>query len=125
MARIFKTFWLRKRTFLPSVITLTVWRWRQQWLLLLVTGAGVLVATTLIAALPLFSSVMITAGLRTTLRATSGAARIATTVSLRGISSRGVTQATNQINSLALKDLASYNNFMPGSNTQVRVNDWD
>jgi len=125
MMRFFQTLWQRQRAFFPSVMILTLWRWRQQWLLLLVTGAGVLVATILIASLPLFSSVMTTAGLRSTLRSTPGSERLAATLSLRAISSQGVTQATNQLNSLAGKDLASYNNFQPGSAMQIRVSDWE
>lgn len=124
MARVSKTFWQRQRAFLPAVMRLTAWRWRQQWLLLLITGLGVLFATTLIATLPLFSSVMVTAGLRTTLRSTPGTANIEAAVNLRGISSRGVDQAERQLNAVAAKDLAAYLNRVPASNIQVRIKNW-
>src|SRR5579885_3576888 len=123
MARISKKS--RQRGFFSSVITLTFWRWRQQWLLLLVTGLGVLGATLLLSSLPLFSSVMITAGLRTTLRSTPGAARISATVSLRGISSRNVAQAIGQVNAATSKDLAAYDDRLPGSDVQVKIGSWD
>jgi ABC-type antimicrobial peptide transport system permease subunit len=125
MTRVSKTFWQRQRAFLPSVVTLMAWRWRRQWLLLLVTGLGVLVAATLIASIPLFSSVMVTAGLRTTLRSTPDAARIAATVSLRAITSRGVTQATDQLDGVASKDLASYIDYTSGHDAQIRIDDWE
>jgi ABC-type antimicrobial peptide transport system permease subunit len=123
MARISKKSW--QRGFFSSVITLTFWRWRQQWLLLLVTGLGVLGATLLLSSLPLFSSVMITAGLRTTLRSTPGAARISAMVSLRGISSRNVAQAIGQVNAATSKDLAAYDDRLPGSDVQVKIGSWD
>src|SRR5258707_13777575 len=81
-----KPFWRQQRAILSSVIILTAWRWRQQWLLLLVTGLGILVVTTMISSLPLFYSVMITAGLRSTLLSTPGATRIGDTLNLRTIS---------------------------------------
>jgi ABC-type antimicrobial peptide transport system permease subunit len=124
MVPVLKTFWQQQRAFLSSVMILTAWRWRQQWLLLLVTGLGVLVATTLISSLPLFSSVMVTAGLRSTLRSTPGATRIGATMNLRAISTQGVTEAVKQINMMVEQDLAFYDNGAPASDIQIKVSGW-
>lgn len=58
------------RTMLPPAITLAVWRMRQTWRLLLVTGVGMLAGVVLVCTAPLFSQVTLTAGLRGVLTAT-------------------------------------------------------
>lgn len=117
-------FWQEQRTEFSTVATLTVWRWRQQWLLLLITGLGVLAATTLVCSLPLFSSVMVTAGLRTTLRASPANANIEVRMGLSGLSSAAIDEATRQVSSRFTQDLASYVNTTGDLSTQIEVPNW-
>jgi predicted lysophospholipase L1 biosynthesis ABC-type transport system permease subunit len=71
---------------LPSLVTLALWRVRQTWRLLLVTGAGILAAVVIVCSAPLFSQIALTAGLRGVLSATSGAAQLQLSVSTNGLS---------------------------------------
>src|SRR5690242_8837554 len=103
-----RSFWQRHLAELGTATTLAAWRWRQQWLLLLITGLGVLAATTLICALPLFSAVMGTAGLRTTLRSSPDNAKIEVQLRLSALSSAATTGATEQVSTRFTQDLASY-----------------
>ncbi len=54
---------------LLTIITLATWRLRQSWLLLLVTGVGMVAAVMLTCAIPIFSQVSTTVGLRGVLNA--------------------------------------------------------
>src|SRR5262249_26971353 len=49
---------------LVPTVALALWRLRQTWRLLLVSGVGVLAAVVLVCAVPLFSQVALSAGLR-------------------------------------------------------------
>src|SRR2546421_4004866 len=49
---------------LPGIVTLAGWRVRQTWRLLLITGIGILAAVMLVCAVPLYSEVSMSAGLR-------------------------------------------------------------
>ncbi len=59
----------RGRFLLPSILTLALWRLRQTWQLLMVTGLGLLVAVVIACAAPLYTQVSMTAGLRGVLNA--------------------------------------------------------
>ena len=59
---------------------------RQTWLLLLMTGLGMTTAIIVICAVPLFSNVMLTAGLRNTLDAQPGNAEITLATQTQGLS---------------------------------------
>lgn len=48
----------------PPTVTLALWRLRRTWRLLLVTGVGMVAAVMLVCAVPLYSEVSMTAGLR-------------------------------------------------------------
>jgi ABC-type antimicrobial peptide transport system permease subunit len=98
----------RQLSFLNASFTLAVWRWRQQWLLLLMTGLGVVAAIVLIGSLPVFASVMTTAGLRNVLRAQSNSAQIIASTGTTGLSSSVVTQTTAQINAVTQQRLKQY-----------------
>lgn len=54
---------------LLTIITLATWRLRQSWLLLLVTGLGMVAAVMLVCTIPIFSQVSTTVGLRGVLNA--------------------------------------------------------
>ncbi len=57
----------KKEHFAFSIMTLAFWRIRQSWSLLLVTGIGIVTALTLVCAVPLYSYVVMSAGLRSAL----------------------------------------------------------
>lgn len=84
-------------TLLASMATLAAWRWRQQWFLLLVAGVGTVVAVMMVCALPLFSSVMFTSALRSTVGATPESSTIAASVQISGLSTSLVDQATTRM----------------------------
>ncbi len=111
-------------TNLSTAMTLMAWRWRQQWLLLLVTGLGTLAAMTLICSLPLFSSVMVTAGLRASLRASPDNPKIEAQMSLAGLSSATINSATGQLSALFQHDLSSYVNTSGNLSSQIEVPGW-
>src|SRR5579863_6971617 len=54
----------RRGTRLPGMVTLARWRVRQTWRLLLITGVGIVAAVMLVCAVPLYSDVSQSAGLR-------------------------------------------------------------
>src|SRR5690348_13680925 len=68
----------RRRRGLPLVATLTLawWRLRQTWRLLLVSGLGIVAAVMLVCAVPLFSQVAMSAGLRSALTSFPQASQI-------------------------------------------------
>lgn len=57
----------KKENLAFSILTLAFWRLRQTWHLLLVMGLGMVVAFTLVCAVPLYSYVVMSAGLRSAL----------------------------------------------------------
>ncbi|MGH2478436.1 MAG: hypothetical protein ACRDHW_02105, partial [Ktedonobacteraceae bacterium] len=94
--------------FLTSTATLATWRWRQQWFLLLVTGVGMVAAIMLVCSIPLFSAIMLTAGLRGTASATPQSSQISVTAPVAGLSTQGVQQATGIITSPLQQQLGTY-----------------
>ena len=106
--RRYRWSWRRQIAFLNSALTLAAWRWRQQWSLLLTTGIGVIAAIVLVCSLPLFSDIMLTAGLRNVLRAQSNSAQVLATINLPGISTQLVRQASAQVNSQIRGDTGRY-----------------
>src|SRR5258708_22706504 len=67
------------RHLVTSVVTLALWRWRQHWFLLLMTGLGMIAAMIIACAVPLLSQTMLTAGLRGVLRASPTSSEITLT----------------------------------------------
>ena len=119
-----RSFWRTQLADLGTATTLIAWRWRQQWLLLLVTGLGVLAAMTLICSLPLFSSVMVTAGLRASLRASPDNSKIEVHMGLSGLSSATIESATRQVSALLQRDLAADINTRGDLSLQTEVPGW-
>lgn len=103
-----KWSWRRQSALWNSMITLAAWRWRTQRFLLLVTGVGIAISVALIASLPLFSSVLSTAGLRGVLRAQPDSSQIISGVTLQGISSEQVASASAQVNHVIKRDMGQY-----------------
>ena len=100
--------WLRPGAFFAAALTLAVWRWRTQRALLLVAGVGIVCAVMLVAALPLFSSVMTTAGLRSVLRAQPDSTQIVANADLQALSSQEVTNASALANRVVQPDVGRY-----------------
>lgn len=101
-------FWQRPVAWWNTAFTLAVWRWRTQRFLLLVVGLGIMVAVVLLSFLPLFTSVMTTAGLRSILRAGSNSAQIVANANIQGISTDQVAEATSQVNQVMKRNLGQY-----------------
>ncbi|HJT56839.1 MAG TPA: FtsX-like permease family protein, partial [Ktedonobacteraceae bacterium] len=93
---------------LTSVVSLALWRWRQHWFLLLLTGLGMLAAIMLACILPLLTLVLQTTELHDTLTASPSAAELTLHTETIGLSS----QTLNVINRfggfLFQNDLNSY-----------------
>ncbi len=78
----------RRQSQMPSLFTLAFWRARQTKFLLLVTCVGMLAAVTLVCAIPLFTQVTMTAGVRSVLTASPTSAEVTLAVTTQGLSSR-------------------------------------
>jgi len=115
-------FWQRPLALGNAAITLAVWRWRTQRPLLLVAGVGILFAVMLVAALPLFSNVMSTAGLRSVLRAQSDSPQIVANASLEALSSHEVANASLLTNHVMQQDVGRYLSGSP--QTTVITGNW-
>ncbi len=59
----------RGKALVPPTVTLALWRLRRTWRLLVITGVGMVSAVMLVCAVPLYSQVSLTAGLRDILNA--------------------------------------------------------
>jgi len=114
--------WRGVAAFCTGVVRLAAWRWRTQWLLLLTAGTGVTMAVALVGALPLFSSVLTTAGLRGVLRAQPDSSQVIAQASTLGISSYLFSDTLSQINSLAKQDMGYYLSGAP--QTTIETGDW-
>ena len=68
---------LINRRLVASVVTLSLWRWRQQWLLLIMICIGMIAAVTIVCTIPLLTLTMQTAGLRNVLRASPNSSEVA------------------------------------------------
>jgi ABC-type antimicrobial peptide transport system permease subunit len=66
----------RGRLALPPAVTLALWRLRQNWRLLLITGVGMVIAVMLVCMMPLYSQVAMTIGLRNILTASPNNAKL-------------------------------------------------
>lgn len=80
-----------------STVALALGRWRQHWFLLLMTGLGIVAAVMIVCAVPLFSEVMLTAGLRNTLTTTPTSSEMTLAVDSAGLSSEGVDQISQLV----------------------------
>lgn len=106
-----------------SAFTLAAWRWRTQRFLLLIVGAGMTIAITLVSALPLFSQAMNTAGLRGVLRAQPNATQVLAKAQLRGISSSLVANASSQIDQL-FNQYVGHHYFVGAPQATIITGDW-
>jgi ABC-type lipoprotein release transport system permease subunit len=96
-----------------STVTLALWRWRQHWFLLLVTGMGMIAAVLLVCTAPLLTEVMQTAGLRDVLSASPDSAAITLRATVAGLSTQNVEDVYRSAGSPVQKHLNAYLNGPP------------
>jgi ABC-type lipoprotein release transport system permease subunit len=93
---------------LAPIMTLAIWRLRQTWRLLLVTGLGVLMAVVLVCAAPLYAQVALTAGIRGVLTATPQDRELNAHASARQLTTASVARETHEIAQLMQQYLGTY-----------------
>lgn len=96
-----------------SVVTLALWRWRQHWFLLLMTGLGMIAAVIIACAVPLLSETMLTAGLRGVLRVSPTSSEIALKATVGGLSTQGIEQVYQEVKQPLRQHLGTYLNSSP------------
>lgn len=106
---------------LSSVTTLALWRLRRTWFLLFITTLGMIAAVIVICAIPLFSDVMTTAGLRSTLLSTPTSAEVAINSRTLGISSHVVNEVSTQFNTVFRQSTGSQ---LQPTQFMLQVNDF-
>lgn len=95
-----------KRSSLFVLVTLAIWQVRLTWRLLLICGAGILVATTLICIVPLYSQVALSAGLQATLDAASTNSSVNVSGTLDGTSDpNAINTLTRQVDQTIVNDI--------------------
>jgi len=92
---------------MSSVMTLALWRWRQTGFLLLITTIGMIAAVVIACAVPLFSDVMTTAGLRNTLREAPNSSELQLNAGTQGLSTQIVNNVHDQFDGLFKQHLGS------------------
>ena len=102
----------RNRVLIPAFTTLAFWQLRRTWFLLLFITLGMIAAIVIASAIPLLSNVMLTAGLRNTLRATSDSADIQLLTQANGISTPVAQKIHGQFDPLFQRYLG--NTIKPG-----------
>jgi len=93
---------------LPAALTLALWQLRQTWGLLLVTGAGIVAAVMLVCAVPLYSEIAMSAGLRGVLTASSQTTDIVVSSTSKQVAAPIITKATQSLDHKLQKNLGPY-----------------
>ena len=101
------------RHLITSVVTLALWRWRQHWFLLLMTGLGMITAVIIACAVPLLSQTMLAAGLRGVLRASPTSSEITLSATVGGLSTQGIEQIYQAVKQPLRQHLGTYLNSSP------------
>ena len=112
----------RQRTLalLPAIVKLAWWRLKQMWHVLLVTWLGMLTMVMLVCAVPLFSQVAMTAGVRNALNsAPPYEQRITFTLASSQPTTAQIQQAGQSIAQVVNANLASYTNGAAHFSVQV------
>lgn len=96
------------------MVTLAFWRVRETWRLLMVAGLGILIAVIILCSVPLFSTVSLTAGLRSVLSASPQDAQVTLTATALRFDQHIFTQNIDQpLQALVHQELGSYINKPP------------
>ncbi|HCI79267.1 MAG TPA: hypothetical protein DHW02_06230 [Ktedonobacter sp.] len=103
---------IRLAYFLIPALFLAVWRLRQTWAMLLVTGIAILAAVMFACAVPLYSYTAATAGQRSVLSSPSCDANIRVHATMRAVSTQIATTVTHQVEALTTS-LSPYLNASP------------
>src|SRR5947207_4131359 len=104
---------LINRRLVASVVTLSLWRWRQQWFLLMMICIGMIAAVTIVCTIPLLTLTMQTAGLRNVLRASPNSSEVALSAQVAGLSTQGIKQIYPPVNIPLQQHLKKYLNGPP------------
>ena len=97
-----------QKAVVPSIVTLALWRLRQSWRLLLVTGAGFIAAVVIICSVPLLSQIALTAGLRDLLTSSADDSQLATTAQPAWLSTQNIAADKRQFDAYLRANLGSY-----------------
>lgn len=92
----------------PGVVTLARWRVRQTWRLLFITGAGIVAAVMLVCAVPLYSDVSQSAGLRGVISTSYQSSDILVSSQSAIVSKARIDQATRNLNTEFHNKLGAY-----------------
>src|SRR5436305_626126 len=98
----------RGRTVIPPTMTLAVWRLRKTWGLLLITGIGMVAAVMLVCAVPLYSQVAMSAGLRGVINAEPENADIVVYSRSEQPTASTISEVTRHLNQVFQKELGPY-----------------
>ncbi len=93
---------------LPGIITLAGWRVRETWRMLLITGLGSIIAVMLVCAVPLYSDVSMSAGLRGVIGTSYQSSDIVVQGQSAVVSSSSVHRTTQQLNTEFQNKLGRY-----------------
>lgn len=105
---------------LPTIVKLAWWRFKQMWYMLLFTWLGMLAMVMLVCAVPLFSQVAMTAGLRNALSSAPPYEQRATfTLASDHPTSAQLQQAQQAISQVVNDNLASYTSGAPHFSVQI------
>lgn len=103
-----------------SILTLARWQLRESWRLLLLTGAGMVIATVLVCTVPLYSEVALSAGLRAILNASPVNSSLLVQGSMLSPSTSAIPQVMQQLRQSLQKNLGPYVNPEPQLFAQVQ-----
>ncbi len=98
----------KSRAAIASTVTLALWRVRRTWRLLLIAGIGILAAVALVCAVPLYSQVSMTAGLRGVLNATPQDSDIELQATGNILSQAIVQQSYQSLNRIMQQQVGTY-----------------
>src|SRR5690242_6189326 len=98
----------RGRVPLLPTLTLAFWRLRQTWRLLLVSGLGIVAAVVLVCAVPLFSQVAMSAGLRAALDRDPQSSQLYVQGQASDFSPDSITQMRQKIDGVIRQSLGGY-----------------
>lgn len=105
-------------TIFPSTLTLAFWRLRRSLWLLFVMGIGIAAAVMLVCAVPLYSDVAMSAGLRAAVTGAPQGADIIVSSSAENISSSAIDSNSQQLDSIMHNNLGS---FLAGSQFTIQT----
>ncbi len=117
MARTAETAPRRRGVPFVRTVALSLWRLRQTWRMLLVSGLGVLAAVMLVCAVPLFSQVAMSAGLRDRLAQIQQGAPVILSGYTNSPSTGLLTQAQAQIDPVVRREIGNY--LAPGTSSAL------